>query len=597
MTIELIKLAGESFKALIHRCVAACFESNQIPEEFRMEKMVLLYKHKGKLDEMDNYRGIFLRVVILTIYQKWLYVKAAPIVDQQGSKFAFGGRKGKSRMEALLIVKLVQDHAKWTGEQLILKFLDVEKFFDSMKYKKCLIDLHVSGVNGKYWKAYENINKRKKCVPHIPSGPCSPINVENVFVQGSTDAVLVAWNHMDTLNKKERDVWCKRCSIQGIQLDALTFVDDIMEIIKRQYDLVLSSARVEVFQGETCLKFKPPKCKIVVMNQEEEIMDDIGGTILEIVNDQKYLGTLISSDGTRTTEFKSKMTETKSVCNEIVQILKMTELSTVRLKYVVLLTNACVNSKLKDGCAVWDQLDEKQKKTINDVKVKMMKRVLELPYSTPSSAVKYELGITDVDLDVEMERIMLMCDVMKKEGSVAKELLQKMRKKQVPGFCTDLEMALQKFGLSESSELFSKSKEVIRETLKKMIIEIESKQLAMRMLSESKCDRLLLNGYAFNGKMKRYLTELPFEEARTVFMLRSRMFPTKENFKGRWGTDCTYCKSPETDMHLFACAGYRDLLKGTTFDTFMVLDTDMESLSVAAKCLLKVKERLELTNC
>jgi hypothetical protein len=46
MTIELIKLAGESFKALIHRCVAACFESNQIPEEFRMEKMVLLYKHK-----------------------------------------------------------------------------------------------------------------------------------------------------------------------------------------------------------------------------------------------------------------------------------------------------------------------------------------------------------------------------------------------------------------------------------------------------------------------------------------------------------------------------------------------------------------------
>ena len=250
MTIKLIKLAGDSFKALIHRCVTACFESNQIPEEFRVEKMVLLYKHKGKLDEMDNYRGIFLRVIILTIYQKWLYMKAAPIVDQNGSNFAFGGRKGKSRMEALLIVKLIQDHARWTGEQIILKFLDVEKFFDSMNYKKCLIDLHASGVHGKYWKAYENINKKKKCIPYIPSGPCSAIDVDNVFVQGSTDAVLVAWNHMDTLNKKMKDVWCKRCSIQGIQLDALTFVDDIMEVIKRQYDLVLSSARVEVFQGK-----------------------------------------------------------------------------------------------------------------------------------------------------------------------------------------------------------------------------------------------------------------------------------------------------------------------------------------------------------
>ena len=597
MSINLIKLAGESFKAIIYRCVNACFDSNQIPEEFRIEKMVLLYKQKGKLDEMDNYRGIFLRVIILTVYQKWLYMKAAPIVDKNGSKFAFGGRKGKSRMEALLIVKLIQDHARWTGEQIILKFLDVEKFFDSMNYKRCLIDLHASGVNGKYWKAYEEINKRKKCIPYVPSGPCSAIEVENVFVQGSTDAVLVAWNHMDTLNKKEKDVWSKNCSIQGTELDALTFVDDIMEIIKRQYDLILSSARVEVFQGETCLRFKPPKCKIIVMNKMEEIMDVIGQTLLEIVELHKYLGTLISSDGTRREEFKSKMKEANSVCNEIVQILKMTELSTIRLKYVTLLSNACVNSKVKDGCAVWDQLDENQRKIINDVKIKMMKRILEMPYSTPTSAIKYEMGVTDMYLEVEMERIMLMCEVMKKDGSVAKELLQTMQEKRVPGFCTDLEMALQLFGLDVNDEILSKDKKVIRETLKGKIVEMESKQLAVRMLEESKCDRLLLNGYMFDGRMKKYLVELPFEEARAVFMLRCRMFPTKDNFRGRWGTECTYCHSPETDMHIFACAGYSDLLKGTTFDIFMNLNTNMEALSVAAKCLLKVKERLELNNC
>ena len=28
---------------------------------------------KGKLNEIDNYRGIFLRLVVLTIFQKWLF--------------------------------------------------------------------------------------------------------------------------------------------------------------------------------------------------------------------------------------------------------------------------------------------------------------------------------------------------------------------------------------------------------------------------------------------------------------------------------------------------------------------------------------------
>ena len=133
-------------------------------------------------------------------------------------------------------------------------------------------------------------------MPVIPSGPCTAMNVQHIFVQGSSDAVLMAWNHMDTLNKKERTIWSKRCTIQGIDLDALTFVDDIFEVIKTQYDLVLSSARSEVFQKETRLNFKPSKCKFMVMNQTEHIEDDIGGIKLEQVKNHEYLGTIISAD-------------------------------------------------------------------------------------------------------------------------------------------------------------------------------------------------------------------------------------------------------------------------------------------------------------
>ena len=59
---------------------------------------------------------------------KWLYIKNAPIVDESGSEFAFGGRKGRTVNEPLLLVKLVQDYAIWTKKDVVIKFLDIEKF-------------------------------------------------------------------------------------------------------------------------------------------------------------------------------------------------------------------------------------------------------------------------------------------------------------------------------------------------------------------------------------------------------------------------------------------------------------------------------------
>ena len=116
------------------------------------------------------------------------------------------------------------------------------------------------------------------------------------------------------------------------------------------------------------------------------------------------------------------------------------------------------------------------------------------------------------------------------------------------------------------------------------------------MLLESKCDRLLLNDFNFDGKPKKYLVELPFNEARVIFMLRCRMFPTKINFQGRWDkkSECRYCSCTETDLHLFSCGGYSDLLVGVQFEIFMALNVGMEELSRGARALLKVEERLEM---
>ena len=74
------------------------------------------------------------------------------------------------------------------------------------------------------------------------------------------------------------------------------------------------------------------------------------------------------------------------------------------------------------------------------------------------------------------------------------------------------------------------------------------------------------------------------------------MFPTKDNFKGRWGTECVYCKGVESDMHLFSCVGYTDLLCDVDIDWFLTLNASTDELLFGARKLLEVEKRLKLFN-
>ena len=65
--------------------------------------------------------------------------------------------------------------------------------------------------------------------------------------------------------------------------------------------------------------------------------------------------------------------------------------------------------------------------------------------------------------------------------------------------------------------------------------------------------------YSFHGKPMKY-TQLNFKQTQAVFLLRSRMLKSKENYDGRWTNKiCDYCGKRDTDEHLFKCPGYSDI--------------------------------------
>ena len=266
--------------------------------------------------------------------------------------------------------------------------------------------------------------------------------------------------------------------------------------------------------------------------------------------------------------------------------------------FVTFLVDACFKSKFKHGCEVWDTFSKTELTTMNKSVPNTFKRILQLPCSTPISIVKHDMGIIDLDLEVAMERIILASKILQlDEIRISKRLLSSMMELKVPGFCSTLEDSLKLLNIENIHEL-DKVKDT-RKSIKMMVIEVQRNRIIEDMLKGSKADQILKH-FAFDGHMKRYLFELPFDEARMIFMWRARMFPTKCNFPERWSSSklCNFCCRLGTDKNLLNCCGYMDITHGKVNpDIFWSVNKDeVDDLRFGAQILKEIYDRLLVTN-
>ena len=256
---------------------------------------------------------------------------------------------------------------------------------------------------------------------------------------------------------------------------------------------------------------------------------------------------------------------------------------------------ACVDSKIKYGCQFWNVRKKKHVEQLDNLKVMLVKMVMEVPKSTPSVVIQHDFGLIDLTLEIQMEKIILAAEVLiGDDDRIDKQLFKIMYSKGIPGFCQELNSALELFKVSSIDEVLSYKD--IRKEMKKKVIAYQKEVLLKKLLCMSKSDGVALF-FDFMGKEMKYL-QLPFHKARAILLLRSRMFPTRKNFPKRWdGEDCTFCEEIESDVHLFTCHGYKDICGAIKYEMFFNCNEyNLEELEEGATHLILILERLELIN-
>ena len=131
-------------------------ETERIPQEWKDAEIISLYKGKGDTESMANKRGITLASNIGKLFERILnnrLIATLKFTDRHA-----GGRKERSTVDQLYLLKSIIEQANRSKKKLYITFIDIEKAYDKTWLDAVLYMLWNNKIRGKIWRLIKEIN-------------------------------------------------------------------------------------------------------------------------------------------------------------------------------------------------------------------------------------------------------------------------------------------------------------------------------------------------------------------------------------------------------------------------------------------------------
>ena len=144
--------------------------SKIVPAELLHAQVISIFK-KGDPQNIANYRPISLLNIIYKIYAQIGRSRIADVIDPHISKIHFDFRKNRFTIDALYIVRRVQDIGEQSGENLVMAMLDWKQTFDKISHSRMMQTLEHLNISVKI----------RNIIASLYSNPSFQVKHENTF--------------------------------------------------------------------------------------------------------------------------------------------------------------------------------------------------------------------------------------------------------------------------------------------------------------------------------------------------------------------------------------------------------------------------------
>jgi len=369
---EMLKAGGEVVVKWLVMLFNMIWRVGVAPSDWRKAQIIPIYK-KGSRLECSNYRGISLLSVVGKVYARVLndrvkLMTAEKVMDEQG-----GFKAGRGCIDQIFAVRQIVEKTIEKDRVVYMAFVDLEKAYDNVNRQKLWNVLEEYGVRGRLLRAVEALYEDGKASVRVGGRESEWFGVHKGVRQGCTLSPWLFNVFVDKVTREARKEFVREVKLSTGEVGVLLFADDMVVMAESEEGLQSNLQALSDAMGRWDLKVNWGKTKVMMVARKRGGCEvRIGNQVIEQVEEMKYLGVMISSDGRMEKEVEARIgSATRTIGGMSEAVLRRKELSkSTKLKVV----NATMMPSLLYGCEVWS-LTKQQQGKVQATQMSVLRRI------------------------------------------------------------------------------------------------------------------------------------------------------------------------------------------------------------------------------
>ena len=411
------------------------------------------------------------------ILDKIIYLEQYDKIDQNMSDLNAGARKDRNcRNHTFIVNGILHEKKMEKGHPIDIQIFDVAKYFDEVWPADTINVLYELGVrNNNLCLLYEGTKKSFISIK-IPSGPTERFEVEQLIAQGSTWGPLMTSGSVDTIGKEAQESG-KNTYIykETVKVPPLSFVDDILAVNECGVDSITSNAVINAqiqckklrFGESKCHQMhvgkENPSCPSLTVNSQNEKLS------MKKVKEDTYLGTMISDSCDNNKKMEKTINKGIGITSTIMAMLKEISFGHHYLDIATTLRDSIFVNGFLWNLETWYDIKEQDLKQLEKIDKMLLKRILNVPVSTPSALLYLELGLVPLRYIIQARRLTFLRYILTRneDDLLLKFFKAQCREPSKNDWCSTIQNDLKEFGLDDNfDEIMNLSKDMWKNKVK-----------------------------------------------------------------------------------------------------------------------------------
>ena len=590
---EMLKRPGEKMSNFIYPLIERIWEEETIPAAWNTGHITSIWKGKGDKEKLENHRGITTSSAIGSVIEMLIDNQMGahiPYTQAQG-----GGQSGASTCDHLLLIRSAIDIAKSNKKPLYLTFYDVSKAYDNAVNMDMLKVIWERGLRGKVWRILKNMNSELTAKVKTKFGLTREIEMEIGGRQGSRVTGRMFAKLIDLLAEESLANGSGFQLFEDLIIPMLLWIDDVVTFAERMENQLSVLKHMDQFAKDHKIRWGKEKCQVMKVgkhNDDNSFDWKIGEMSINETDSYKYLGDIISNDGTNTKNIQARKHKAASTTISIKTIASNETFKQIGTSVLMELHDTTTLSALLTNSESWT-LNKSEKLEIERIEIQSIKLLFDLPVHTPTPALIHSFGLLYASLRVEKRQLIYLWkvtqrdsqhwtrktinQVMTKNIGWGKYINETLTKHKLP---TDLKI----IGRLNKNEWTKQVNEAIEKNNKERLLDDLHKTESGTKRKKSKT-AFIVDSIEKSDYKRGPLPEIMMctkHETKVILTSRFGMLECGRNFKGSQQEICKDCHSIDDESHrLNHCTRFRDTNKcdcRTKIDFNTIFSTDIDTL-------------------